>query len=89
MSAADTVCHFHLGHVEVLCALSELLASHGVLDEGSVGDVGRRKPERHVGSGWLLLVGTLGLHHLLPLHELGEFVVVVSAEVAADGFHYA
>ena len=40
-------------------------------------------------SGRLLLVGTLGLHHLLPLHELGEFLVVVSAEVAADGFHYA
>ena len=56
------------------------------MQSGGVGDVGRRKPEGHVGPGGLLLVGALGLHHLLPLHELRELLVVVLAEVAADGF---
>lgn len=88
MSAAYAVCHFDFWHVEVLCALSEFLASHGVLYEGCVGDVGRWKPEGDVGSGWFLLVGRLGFHHLLPLDELGEFVVVVRTEVAADCFDY-
>jgi len=51
---------------------------------GEVG-VGGREPEGHVGADGLLLVGGLGLHLALPLDELLELLLVVLAEVAADG----
>ncbi len=85
--ATHAVCHLHLGHVDVLGALPQLLASHGVLYEGCVGDIGGWKPESHIGSDGFLLVGALRLHQLLPLHQLRQLLLVVSAEVAAEGFH--
>lgn len=87
MSATDAVGHLHLGHVDILCACAQLFAAHSVLDEGSIGDVGRRKPKRHVRTHGLLLVGRLALHHLLPLLKFVKFLLVVLAEVAADSFH--
>ena len=51
----------------------------------SVGPGGEAAPADDVGARGLLLVGRLGLHGLLPLHELRELAVVVLAEVAADG----
>lgn len=87
VATTHAVGHLHLGHVDVLGACAQLLAAHGVLDEGRVGHVGRRIPKRNVGTHGLLLVGRLRLHHLLPLHELLQLAVVVDAEVATHGFH--
>ena len=87
MSATDAVGHLNLGHIDILCACAQLFAAHSVLDEGSIGDVGRRKPKRHVRTHGLLLIGRLALHHLLPLHKLRQLLLVVSAEVAAESFH--
>ena len=39
MSATHPVRHLHLGQIEVLRSLAQLLASHGILDEGGVGDI--------------------------------------------------
>ena len=59
MSAADAVSHLHLGQVEILSSSAEVLACHGVLDEGGVGDIGGWKPESHFGSDGFFLVGRL------------------------------
>ena len=85
VTAAHAVGHLDLGHVEVLRASAEGLASHSILEEGCGGDVRGREPESHVGADGLLLVGGLGLHLALPLDELLELLLVVLAEVAADG----
>lgn len=37
--ATHPVRHLHLGQIEVLRSLAQLLASHGILDEGGVGDI--------------------------------------------------
>ena len=85
VTAAHAVGHLHLGHVQILRAVAQALAGHGVLEESRRGDVGGRKPEGHLGAHGLLLVGRLGLHLFLPLDEFLEFLFVVCAEVATDG----
>ena len=85
VAAADAVGHLDFRHIEELGAVAEGFACHSVLEEGCGGDVGGREPESHVGADRLLLVGGFGLHLLLPFDELFEFLLVVLAEVAADG----
>ena len=84
VSAAHLVCHLHLGQVEVLGSLAQLLQSHGVLYEGRVGDVGRWKPEAHVRTLGFFLVGTLGLHLSLPVHEFLILYLIVFAKRPHD-----
>ena len=86
MPATHTVCHLHLGQVEELGTCAQHLASHGVLQESRIGHVRGWKPESHVGSHRLLLVGRLRFHHLLPFHELRQLLLVVLTEVLADCF---
>ena len=87
MAATHAVSHLHLGHVDKHGPRSQLLAAHSVLDESSVGHVGRRKPKRNVGAHGFLLIGPLRFYHLLPLHEFLQLLVVVNTEVATHGFH--
>ena len=87
MPAAHPVRHLHLGQIQVLRSLAQLLASHGILDEGSVGNVGGWKPETHVGAGRFLLVCRLHLHLLLPFHKFLQLRVVVLSHVVTDSLH--
>ena len=87
MSATHPVGHLHLGQIEVLRTSAKFLASHGILDKGSIGHIGWWKPETHVGASRFLLVGRFGFHLLLPFHELLQFRTVVLSQVVTDSFH--
>ena len=87
MPAAHLVSHLHLRQVEVLGALPQLFQCHGVLDEGRVGNVGRWKPEAHVRTLRLLLVGTLGLHLSLPVYEFLELNFIMFAKRSHDSLY--
>ena len=82
VTTAQAVGHLHLRHVDVLCAIAKLLATHAVEDESRVGDVRWRNPESDVRTSRLLLVGRTSLDLLLPLHEFLQFCFIVHAEVA-------
>ena len=56
VTAADTVGHFDLREVEILCATAEGFAGHSVLEECCGGDIRGREPEGHIGTGGFLLV---------------------------------
>ena len=87
MAAADSVRHLHLGQVDVLRSLAQLLACHGILYEGRVGYVGRWEPETHVRTLGLFLVGALGLHLSLPIHQFLELSLIMLAKSAHDGLY--
>ena len=87
MPAAHPVRHLHFGQIQVLRSLAQVLASHGVQDKGGIGYIGRWKPETHVGSYRLFLVGRLGFNLFLPLHEFLQFLLIMFSKVSADGFH--
>ena len=87
MSATHPVRHLHLGQIEVLRSLAQLLASHGILDEGGVGDIRGWKPETHIRACRFLLVGRLRFHLSLPFHKLIKFLLIMFTEVVTDSFH--
>lgn len=87
VTAAHAVGHLHLREVEVLRAAALFLERHSVLQEGGVGEVGRREPEGHIGTFRLLLVRAAGLHLALPVGQALVFGLVVGAERAHDSLN--
>lgn len=86
VAAAHTVGHFDLWEVEILGACALFFDSHGVLEEGCIGEVGRREPEGDVGALGFFLVGAASLHLSLPFGEALIFFLVVGTEGAHNSF---
>ena len=87
MAATHSIRHFYFGQIDVLRALAQFFARHGILDKGRIGDIGWWKPETHVRTFGLFLVGALGLHLSLPVHEFFELSLIMLAKSAHDSLY--